>query len=286
VALVANWLRAYVFVLSAHILKNRIGTDAEHTMLGWVIFAAAMFTLFAIGMRWSDKDDASVAPPARTAGAQPRIVAMMAALAASLLTIAAWPALAAHIDARVDARPIKIEAIAPAGGWQVASTPSGHWAPEIVAPVAVDTRTFALGQDIVNVYLGLYRGQKQGSEVVNSLNQVARSGSTRWRVIARGTVDIRLTGTPTSVRTAVVRGTDGEFLIWHWYWLAGYSSCSDVEVKLRLAWQRLTGATDTAAWVAVYTPLGDGVNAGARRLTAFLETMSGPIDDALVATSE
>ncbi len=82
-----------------------------------------------------------------------------------------------------------------------------------------------------------------------------------------------------------MRGASEQFLIWHWYWLAGHSTSSDVRAKLQLALQRLTGASDTASWVAVYTPVGDDVSAGARRLNAFVEAMSGPIDNALEATA-
>ena len=72
-----------------------------------------------------------------------------------------------------------------------------------------------------------------------------------------------MNGEKTLVKTAVVRGASGQFLIWHWYWLAGHSTSSDVRAKLQLALQRLTGASDTASWVAIYTPVGDDV--GARR---------------------
>ena len=78
-----------------------------------------------------------------------------------------------------------------------------------------------------------------------------------------------------------MRGTSEQFLIWHWYWLAGHTTSSDVRAKVSLRVQRLTGASDTATWVAIYTPVGDDVGAGARRLSTFAEAMSGPIDNAL-----
>ena len=194
--------------------------------------------------------------------------------------------MARWIESRVDERPIQIETIAPRGGWQVAPVAAGDWAPDLVAPTAVDVQAFARRDErTVGVYLGMYRGQKQGAELVNTLNQIASTERKRWRLVESGTLEVRLNGEKTPIRTAVVRGTNEQFLIWHWYWLAGHTTSSDVRAKVELAVQRLTGASDTAAWVAVYTPVGDDVSAGVRRLSAFVEAMSGPIDDALETTA-
>ena len=47
VALVSNWLRAYSIVLLGHLSNNRLGTGVDHNMVGWLIFGAAMFGMFA-----------------------------------------------------------------------------------------------------------------------------------------------------------------------------------------------------------------------------------------------
>lgn len=285
-ALLANWVRAYAIVLLGHYSDNRIGTGADHNWWGWMIFGAAMFALFVAGMRWTDSNHQSSARSADAGARTIAIHAMALALAASVLMVAAWPVAAERIEARVDVRPIQIEAITPHGGWQRAATPADVWVPELVSPTAVDVQTFALDQAAVGVYLGVYRGQRQGAELVNTMNQVVRSDSKRWRLTESGTLTIRLNGEPTLIRTAVVRGASGAFVVWHWYWFTGHATSSDVRVKLQLALQRLTGATDTAAWVAVYTPVGDDVSAGVRRLTAFVDAMSGPIDSALEKTTQ
>ena len=244
-----------------------------------------MFGLFAAGLRWTD--EAREPRPAPVLGRAPTGVTrrIAAVLAASWLLVAAWPVAAAWIELRVDARAIQIEAIVPRGGWQVGATATGDWIPELVAPTAVDVQTFIDGGRTVGVYRGVYRGQRQGSELVNALNQIVGSESKRWRLIDGGTLKVRLNGESTLIRTAVVRGTTGRFLIWHWYWLAGEATSSDVFLKVQLAWQRLSGASDTGAWVAIYTPVGDDIRAGVQTLTSFVEAMSGPIDAALETTA-
>jgi exosortase A len=288
VALVSNWLRAYGIVLIGHLSNNRIGTGViDHNLFGWLIFGAAMFGLFSIGMRWADRERDSTSAPAQRSRAQPvSLYTIVTVLAASLLTVAAWPVAAGWLESRVDVRPIQIEAIAPGGGWQVAPVAAGDWAPELVAPTAVDVQAFVRDGGSVGVYLGVYRGQKQGSELVNTLNQIASTERKRWRLVESGTLGVRLNGEKTQIRTALARDTSGQFLIWHWYWLAGHTTSSDVRAKVQLAMQRLTGTSDTAIWVAIYTPVDDDVGAGARRLSKFVEAMSGPIDNALETTAK
>ncbi len=286
VALVSNWLRAYSIVLLGHLSNNRLGTGVDHNMVGWVIFGAAMFGMFAIGLRWADAQHASDPVPVQRGFARTGMThAVFLVLAASLLTVAAWPVAARWVESRVDTRPVRVEAIGAREGWQVSAVEPSEWKPELVSPAAVDAQAFAMNGTTVGVYLGVYRGQKQGAELVNTLNQIVKTDSKQWRLIGSGTANVRLNGEPTLVKTAVVRGTSEQLLIWQWYWLGGHSTSSDVRAKIQLAWQRLTGASDTASWVAIYTPVGDDISAGARKLNAFVEAMSGSIDDALEATA-
>lgn len=285
-ALLANWLRAYAIVLMGHFSDNTIGTGADHNWWGWLIFGAAMFALFLAGMRWTDKEDRGRLQSALR-GTAPAVSgrAIVTALAASLLIVAVWPVAAGWVELQGDPRPVQVEAIAPRSGWHAAPTAAADWAPELVAPSAVDVQTFVHDGSAVGVYRGVYRSQKQGSEVVNTMNQIVRSDSKRWRMIENGTTQVPLNGEPTRIKTAIVRGTSGQFLIWHWYWLEGRTTSSDLQVKLQLARQRLAGASDTAAWVAVYTPVGDDARAGARTLSVFVEAMAGSIDAALETTA-
>lgn len=283
-ALIANWLRAYAMVMLGHFSDNRIGTGGDHSTWGWLIFGGAMFVLFAAGMRWSDQEQDSTATA--HAGVEPPLsLQTTTALAASVLLVMAWPTAARWIEAGVDTRPVRVEAIAPRGGWQPALTAVSEWTPELVAPAATHVQTFVRAADAVSVYLGVYRGQRQDSEVVNTLNRIASSDSARWRVLQRGPVEVDLNGQSTVVRTAVVRSARGQIVIWQWYWIDGLVTSSDVRVKARLAAQRLRGQTDTAAWVAVYTQADDR-DAATRRLTDFVKVMAGPMDRALAATAE
>ena len=55
----ANWLRAYIIVMLAHLSGNKLATGVDHILYGWVFFGAIIFLMFLIGSRWSDPDEAS-----------------------------------------------------------------------------------------------------------------------------------------------------------------------------------------------------------------------------------
>jgi exosortase A len=54
IALVSNWLRAYLIVLLGHFSGMKIGVGDDHVVYGWVFFGVTMFAVFWLGMRWKD----------------------------------------------------------------------------------------------------------------------------------------------------------------------------------------------------------------------------------------
>ncbi len=62
IALVSNWLRAYLIVLLGHFSGMKIGVGDDHVVYGWIFFGITMFAVFWLGMRW--KDPAPVPAPA------------------------------------------------------------------------------------------------------------------------------------------------------------------------------------------------------------------------------
>ena len=57
-------------MLLGHFSNNRLGTGVDHNLLGWLIFGAAMFGMFAVGMRWSDRERDPVPLPVQRDRAQ------------------------------------------------------------------------------------------------------------------------------------------------------------------------------------------------------------------------
>ena len=65
VPLLANWLRAYTIVMVGHLSNNRLMTNDDHIVFGWVLFGAIMLLMYWWGARWREDGGPG---PARVAG--------------------------------------------------------------------------------------------------------------------------------------------------------------------------------------------------------------------------
>jgi exosortase A len=54
-AVVANWMRAWLIVTIGHLSQMRYGTGEDHVWYGWAFFGVVMFGLFWMGARWREQ---------------------------------------------------------------------------------------------------------------------------------------------------------------------------------------------------------------------------------------
>ncbi len=59
VAIVSNWIRVYGIIFIAHITDSQAEIVEDHLLYGWFYFAAVMFILMSIGLRFRGKDEPS-----------------------------------------------------------------------------------------------------------------------------------------------------------------------------------------------------------------------------------
>ena len=64
VPLLANWLRAYAIVMMGHLSNNRLMTNDDHIVFGWVLFGAIMLLMYWWGARWREDGRPEPARPA------------------------------------------------------------------------------------------------------------------------------------------------------------------------------------------------------------------------------
>ncbi|MFT7724558.1 MAG: exosortase A [Roseateles sp.] len=261
--LVANWLRAYMIVMLGHLSGNKLAVGVDHLIYGWVFFGIIMLAMFMIGARWSDPDPEPVpAPPAGAgAGASPRRATM--ALAAALLAVALPAGLRAQVQqAGAHGQPRLAAPALPGQAW--VAEPLSTWAPHFVNPAAALHGHYRRGEPeagaSVGVYIGYYRDQRAGRQLVTSVNELVNSEEDKvWSRTASGTGSVD----GQAWRTAELRGQalsavhgDGSgaprLRVWQVYWIDGRPFTSDWQAKLYGAWRRLLGQGDDAAVVIVY----------------------------------
>jgi exosortase A len=291
--LVANWLRAYMIVMLGHLSGNKLAVGVDHIIYGWVFFGIIMLAMFMVGARWSDPDpDAQPAPanasvhPASTARWSGAVLAAMLLLALPLLLRSQAQSSAAHGEPTLAAPALP--------GWNWQAEPLTSWRPHFENPAGVLHGRFepATGGPAIGVYVGYYRDQRYGRQLVTSVNQYVNDETDKdWSQTARGQTALDVASGPLPWRTAELRGQalgavtgDGSsaprLRVWQTYWINGRPFVSDWQAKLYGAWLSLLGRGDDAAVVMVYADKAT-VGADDARLRDFLRANWATLDTAL-----
>ena len=166
-------------------------------------------------------------------------------------------------------------------------TALGPWTgvdnPELAKPIldvlGVDDylmRTYAAaGQPPVSLYVGYYHSQRQGDTMHSPMNCLPGAG---WQPITGGRATIEVPGRalPIEVNHYVIqKGLDRQ-VVYYWYQSHGRVVASEYWSKAYLVYDAARTNRSDAALVRVITPVHSsdgGTEAGARRLTAFVQVL-------------
>jgi exosortase A len=277
VPIVANWVRAYLIVMTGHLSDNRLAVGVDHLVYGWVFFGVVVGIMFAIGMRWAEPEEAAAdAATARAAPAGDAVPARRGVWPALALVIAlvATPSFVLRtLDAGLSTAPPALPtAFAPGGDWAEAQAPFGDWKPAFRGAAADRRFAFArAGAPPVGLYIGYWRHQGADDKLVSSENTIAGSEDERWRRTSQGDLRVETQGGATRLRAETWRGSvfaDASLAprlrTAQVYWINGTVTASAWQAKLWGGLHKLRGRGDDAAVLVFYTPVVDGSDADAR----------------------
>jgi exosortase A len=265
VPLLANGARAYLIVMIAYWSDMRLAVGVDHLIYGWLFFGIVMFALFAVGLTFRERTAAEARDPP-VAAAPPTGVRLppvvVALVAATIITLA--PLGARHLTALPSAANPTPALPKPAAGWHGPSPATLHWTPAYRGAMQERVAGYRGADAPVDVSIVVYGAQTQGAELINSENLPYDGG---WSASARARVHAAGRG----VQSTRLHGVHGELLVWHWYLIGDYATSSDTLAQLRHVWNALRGAEETAAMIALATPVVPDAAAAEARLHAFFE---------------
>jgi len=168
-------------------------------------------------------------------------------------------------------------------GWAWRAEPLASWRPAFANAAATLHGRYEpeRGGDAIGVYIGYYRDQRPGRQLVTSVNGlVDGEASGNWSRTGSARASLDAGAGATDWRVAELRGealsqvSGGGSLaprlrVWQVYWINGHAFTSDWQAKLYGAWCKLQGRGDDAAVVLVYADK-DGAGPDDARLRAFL----------------
>jgi exosortase A len=283
VPIVANGARAYMIVMIAHLSDMKLALGVDHLIYGWLFFGLVIFLLFWIGSFWRDPlpkpgPDAPAVPGAE----QPSGPRMAGTAAAVLALAAAAPLYAAHLD-RPSGAALLLERPAGASGWTLAAAPLTDWRPRYRGSAASLFEVYRKGDRAVALYLGYYRDQRQGAELVTSQNLMVVQKHPVWSKVGEAARSEELGRGAMPLRQTELRSTRQRLLVWDWYRISGRDLSSPYLAKLYLARDKLLGRGDAAAAIILATPYEERAEAAQETLREFARDMLPSIGAALAA---
>ena len=287
VPIVANWLRAYIIVMLAHLSSNKIAVGVDHLIYGWVFFGLVMVLLFWVGSFWREDDAPDSARPHRSArtsaqaASQADLRRLFAAALAAAVVAGAWLPIESVI-----ARPASIAvpilpAVAGEGGWVPSEKRLAAWKPHYAGFASAVDQTFQKGDGAVGLYVAYFRNQQKGRELVTSGNVLVTKLDWTWRELGTGEDQVDWAGAHAPVHRAEIAGPDTHLEVYRLYWINGAITSSDYAAKAMIACSKLRGRGDDSALILMYTTQSAPGKDMGGILRDFASTMSVPVERAL-----
>jgi exosortase A len=276
VPIVANWLRAYMIVMIGHLSNMKYAAGVDHVIYGWLFFGLVMLLLFWVGSFWREDMDSAMPVPDRavqaaTGGSSP--AATVAATIAVAAIAAIWPVAAAKLLDAGDGRSPALHAPEGAGGWRQASGPLTTWTPNFQKSRAAFNQAYDGNTSRAGIYIGYYRNQQPGAQLISSQNELVSTRNPYWKLIAESDRDLKIGSAEIPAVQTILRGPATKLLVWRWYWVDGRYVVNPYWAKVLHAKARLFGRGDDGAVIIIFTPYAEELRPAERTLRDFTAVM-------------
>lgn len=271
VPIVANWVRATGIIWLVVSTQGRHGTDIDHIIYGFWFFAFLMIIFILICRQFAEDfemggaDMAAARPmPASNKFLQMSLGLPLAGLALAFLV----PFYAAYVDGAAGKDgATSLAAPTVSASWHV-QLQREDWKPVFTGLSQDYLGRYEKGGAEVDLYLGLYRNQVEGAELISWANTF-ESGD--WRAAgAKGTAKMELSNG--TVRAAYMRLMlhERQRLVVYWYWVDGKLTSDPRSAKLYTALSKLFNRNHAAAVIAVSTDYAGDVDVALERIQQFI----------------
>lgn len=197
----------------------------------------------------------------------------MAGAIAAAVMVAVWPVAASRLEGTGPYPPPVLQAPPPAGGWQPVAGRLTDWTPHYFHPRARVNQAYAKDAARAGLYIGYYRNQRQGAELITSQNMLVSSDDREWGNTGETRRALVFSDETISSIEAKLRGRSTRLLVWRWYRVDGQYIVNPYWAKLLQARSSLLGRGDDGAVVMVYALYGDRPQAAEQALRDFVNAM-------------
>jgi exosortase A len=287
VPVIANGFRAYMIVMIGHLSDMKLAVGVDHLIYGWVFFGIIITIMFVVGSIWRDPA-APVPEPASMMSEQVSREGATRLLAVMAVVVLFWPAAAWALSDHGNAvAPVQLQT--PRGSdWAVQPALSAwDWRPRVVGTdgsLYTFYRQEGAGDPTpVGLYIGVYRTQRQGAELVTSANMMIEQEHPVWSDTLVRARRVLLRNGELALEQHLLSSRRGQrLLVWTWYLVGDRHTANPYLAKLLEAKSRLMGHRGEAALIAVAAPYEEQPETAATTLIDFLNGMLEAIEAEII----
>lgn len=249
VAVVANWVRAYLIVMTGHLSGMALATGVDHLIYGWLFFGVIVFLLFLWGSRWQEEPVANaglispVTSPVRSVGPYPVVLAIVT----GLIAVSFGALVADTLSGRGGNRP-SLESQFGFLGLGVGSDTDTDF--KIPFGGAYETVRLSDQTGAVHLWAGNFLNSTSSDEMIHTRHSLVAANRKIWRHLDSTTIALPDAGHAQELRF-VGSGTD--LLVWQIFVVNGRFEADPRRAKLGLAWQQLRGAGPETQAIVLWT---------------------------------
>jgi EpsI family protein len=278
----ANSLRAFIIVMLGHFSGMKIAIGADHLIYGWVLFGIIIFAMFYIGSFWRDskEDFDKSAPVSETHQLKPYTARY---LTVSLVLVSLFPLLFYQLQSHTEESRHTADAIPKIdhyGPWQRQSINTSIWKPIIYQPDLTLSEIYASTQGSVQLDIGYFYTQRDGSETVSTNNKLVNPYGGDWKIVSSSVVNT----SKFSVRETTILRANVKLLTWQWYRMGESQTYNPYKAKIYQAYMRIFSGRTDGAFITISTPLNEDKEAARIRLSSFfnqsIDDINRQLDDA------
>ncbi len=252
IALVANWIRAYMVVMVGHLSNMKYGTGDDHVYYGWVFFGVVMFALFWMGAKW--REDLTTNPiQARSKLQQPNQVSetgFVQKLIAVVAIICALVGTRLSLDSLHHVLPRTAQISDIGKSLKLTTLEKLSVEPEFKSALGIYRGTDSANS--LNFYAAYFAGQAQSSEMISYDNGAVLSDNKNLKVLFDEVIFIdRSNAKPLAIRQILMRSPEGLKEMFFWMRVGDHETISNYKGKLFTVLSILSGKGDHSAAVAI-----------------------------------
>jgi exosortase A len=277
--IVANGLRAYMIVMIGHWSDMKLAVGVDHLIYGWVFFGVLITILFFVGNLWRDPPRPLPTPGQQTTHNW-KVVTLGAVSVIAIGVSALWPALASvNNDSSAAEDAVVLSAPLETAPW-VRSSSAWDWRPRVTGADGSVYAFYRDGESVIGLYLGVYRSQSQGAELVSSSNVMVPQKHPVWSDTSFRPYDAAIPdyGKLRVERHKLASRSGQRLVVWTWYRVSGLHTANPYFAKIVEAVASIFGGGGTGALIAVAAEYDEKSEHADRVIKRFVTTMLPAVD--------